>query len=239
MVVVIPPKIILVRPQLQENVGATARAMKNFMFSDLCLVDPREALEEKAYAMSSGATDILDNTVISSDLNSVISDTHFVLATTARHRDIHKPVYLLQDSIKLLLERQHAGQKCAILFGPERTGLENDDITLVDALVRIPVNPEFASLNLAQSVLLCAYEYFKQSSTDLSEIGNIQKPATKQDINYMIQHLIDELDQRNFFYPEEKRPSLISVISHIFTRNNLSEQEVRTLRGVIRQLSEK
>lgn len=230
------PKIILVRPQMQENVGATARAMANFALNDLYLVNPRDPLEDKAYAMSSGATDILDNAQIFDTVNQAVAQCQYVMATTARSRGINKPAYSLEDAIKLILEKQSQGNQCGILFGPERTGLENDDLMLADSLIHVPVNPEFASLNLAQCVLLVAYEYFKQSHENHFTYSTTETLANKQDTDNLIKHLIDELDSSNFFFPIEKRPSSVTLISNIFTRNQLTEQEVRTLRGVIKAL---
>lgn len=236
------PKIILVRPQMQENIGATARAMANFTLSDLHLVSPREALGDKAHSMASGADSILDTAQYYDTVQNAVADCQFIMATTARNRDIHKPAYDLEEAVKLLHHKQATGHKCGILFGPERTGLENDDLMLADCLVHVPVNPQFASLNLAQCVLLFGYEYFKQSEHTHclpALLDNTPPSATKKDIDYLINHLIDELDNSNFFYPIEKRPSSVTLISNIFTRSNLSEQEVRTLRGVIKSLCDK
>jgi tRNA/rRNA methyltransferase len=230
------PKIILVRPQMQENVGATARAMANFALSDLYLVNPREALEDKAYAMSSGATDILDNVKHYDSVHNAIAQCQFVMATTARNRGINKPAYSVEDAIKLILEKQAQGNECGILFGPERTGLENDDLMLADCLIHVPVNPEFASLNLAQCVLLVAYEYFKQYHKNNFTYISTEPSASKQDTDNLIKHLVDELDNSKFFFPIEKRPSSVTLISNIFSRNQLTEQEVRTLRGIIKAL---
>ncbi|MFT6071539.1 MAG: tRNA/rRNA methyltransferase [Alphaproteobacteria bacterium] len=231
------PKIILVRPQIQENIGATARAMANFSLSNLSLVKPREALGDKAYAMSSGASDILDNAHYFQTPNEAVADCHFILATTARHRDVNKPVYNLHDAIDLLRTKQAAGNQCGFLFGPERTGLENSDLQLADAIINVPVNPEFASLNLAQCVLLIGYEYFKQSAESQKLIDNTASLAPKLHIDHLLEHLTDALDAKNFFYPPEKRTSLISLISNIFTRNHLTDQEVGVLRGVIKHLT--
>jgi tRNA/rRNA methyltransferase len=234
------PKIILIRPQMQENIGATARAMANFTLSELRLVNPREVLNEKAYATSAGATDILDNTCLFNNTQDSIADCHFILATTARHRDLKKPVYSLPYAIKILIEKQKQGLQCGLLFGPERTGLENNDIILADAIIMVDVNPNFASLNLAQCVLLIGYEYFKQLSeisNDISDKSYPKELASKQEIAYLLSHLIDELEKKQFFYPIEKRSSLIHLISNIFTRNQLTTQEVGTLRGIIKILS--
>jgi tRNA/rRNA methyltransferase len=234
--IVYNPKIILVRPQMQENIGATARAMANFSLNDLSLVNPREELCEKAYAMSSGATYILDNVKYYDSVTNAVSECQYIIATTARGRSINKPTYALEEGIKLILHKQAQGQKCGILFGPERTGLENDDLMLADSLIHVPVNPEFASLNLAQCVLLVAYEYFKQAHHNNFDYISSEPLANKNDINHMINHLITELDQSGFFFPPEKRLSSVTLISNIFSRNNLTEQEVRTLRGVIKAL---
>jgi len=198
------PNIVLVRPQMQENIGATARAMANFALSDLRLVSPREKIAEKAYAMSSGATDILDNAQHFDTTQAAIAQTHFVLATTARSRDLHKPVYSLSDAMKILLAKQKAGLDCSILFGPERTGLENNASELM------------------------------QSDDVLSE--SALKVTKKENITYLLDHLIGALDEKSFFYPIEKRTSLVSVINNIFTRNQLNDQEVGVLHGIIKAL---
>lgn len=230
------PQIILIRPQMQENVGATARAMANFALNDLSLVNPREQLTEKAYAMSSGATHILDTVKHYDNVADAVAECQYVMATTARGRSINKPAYTLEEGIKQILHKQAQGQKCGILFGPERTGLENDDLMLADSLIHVPVNPEFASLNLAQCVLLVAYEYFKQLHDNNFAYLSSEPLANKNDIHHMITHLITELDQSGFFFPPEKRLSSITLISNIFSRNALTEQEVRTLRGLIKAL---
>lgn len=234
--IITKPKIILVRPQMQENVGATARAMANFSLNQLYLVNPREELGEKAYALSSGATNILDYAQKFQSVSDAITECQYVIATSARNRGINKPAYNLQEAVKLILENQKNGQECGILFGPERTGLENDDLILADSLVHIPVNPEFASLNLAQSVLLFGYEYFKQSHHQVFTHKKTEPLANKKEIDYLIQHIICELDKNSFFFPIEKRPSSVTLISNIFSRMGLTEQEVRTLRGVIKAL---
>ena len=233
------PDIILIRPQMPENIGACARAMANFSLDNLRLVSPRENhLCDKSYAMSSGATDILDNAQLFDTVSDALSPYNFVLATTARNRDIQKPVLDLEQSIALLITKIMTGHKCAIIFGPERTGLENSDITLADSLVTIPVNPDFASINLAQSVLLIAYEYFRQFGQHHIPKSPLSKPdmATKEEMDYLLNHIISSLDDTGFFYPPEKRNSSVTLINNIFSRNPLTAQEVRALRGVIKSL---
>lgn len=233
-----PLSIILVRPQLQENIGASARAMANFSLTDITLVSPRDSMiDEKAYAMSSGATKILDDAKIVSNVSDAVKDLNFLCATTARKRGINKPAYMLSDAISMIIEKQEQGQKCGILFGPERTGLENDDMILADALIHVPVNEKFSSLNISQCVLLIAYEYFCQRQKyDKSLCISNEPLATKKDTLYMVEHLISELDNAGFFYPIEKRDSSVRLISNIFTRTQMTEQEVRTIRGVIKSL---
>lgn len=241
------PAIILSAPQMHENIGAAARAMANFSLSRLCLIAPRDGPpSEKAYAMASRADHILDDAVIHGDFAGAISDFQFIIATSARNRDIDKPVYSPAEAIKCLKERTENGENCGMLFGGERAGLPNSEIIHADILVHIPTNPDFSSLNLAQSVLLMAYEWFIQNLAQADDQGNkkplgknnaASKAASKKDIFHFHEHLISALDAKGFFYPTEKKPSMVQTLINLFTKAEMNEQEVRTLRGVIRALT--
>lgn len=224
------PAIILVQPQMGENIGAAARAMLNFGLTDLRLVAPRDGWPNvKAVEMSAGALDKITPKVFA-DFKSAVADLDFLFATTSRQRDMQKPVIALNE-ITLT-------KKTGIVFGPERTGLENDDISLCDKLVFINVNPEFKSLNLAQSVAIACYQISllcEQSSIMQTEA----EPASKDEMAGLFGHLEEELSKRNFFSTPEKKPGMIVNIRNIFSRASLSGQELRTLRGIIRCLSEK
>jgi RNA methyltransferase, TrmH family, group 1 len=229
------PIIILVQPQMGENIGAAARAMKNFGLQKMRLVSPRDGWPNpKAWAMASGADDILESASIHDSLSSAIADCHHVVVTTARVRDQHKPMVSPEEFAAAEAQRPH---QSAVVFGPERAGLENDDIALGHEILRIPVNPEFASLNLAQSVLLVGYEWMRrQGEGHLT--ANEREAASMAEMEGMFDHLIGELDLSGFLYPPEKRPHMVRNIKALFMRAGLSGQEVRTLRGVIRALSE-
>ena len=229
------PIIILVQPQMGENIGAAARAMKNFGLKQMRIVSPRDGWPNpKAIAMASGADDILEAATIHESLSAAIADCHHVVVTTARVRDQHKPMVSPEEFAVAEAKRAH---QSAIVFGPERAGLENDDIALGHEILRIPVNPEFASLNLAQSVLLIGYEWMRQQGLGLA-VASEREAATMDEMEGMFDHLIGELDLSGFLYPPEKRPHMVRNIKALFMRAGLSGQEVRTMRGVIRALSE-
>ena len=234
------PEIILSHPQMHENIGATARSMANFSLETLRLIAPRDGKpEEKAFAMASGADKILENAQIYNNFQDGIADIEFMIATTARLRDMSKPMMTPEQVMPIVQEKLSQGMKCAFLFGCERTGLENEEIVYADILVRVPVVAEFASLNLAQSVLLLGYEWYKYAQADnLLPIKQvISPPASKKDLLYLFEHLEAELDRKNFLRPIEKRPNMVQTLRNILVKADLNEQEVRTLRGVIRALS--
>lgn len=234
------PEIILSHPQMHENIGATARSMANFSLETLRLIAPRDGKpEEKAFAMASGADRILENALIYETFQEGIADIEFMIATTARVRDMSKPMMTPAKVMPIVQEKLTQGIKCGFLFGRERTGLENEEIVVADILVRVPVDPEFASLNLAQSVLLLGYEWYKYVQADnlLPVREGASPPATKKDLLYLFEHLEAELDRKNFLRPLEKRPNMVQTLRNILVKADLNEQEVRTLRGVIRALS--
>ena len=232
------PAIILVEPQLSENIGMTARAMANCNLSNLRLINPRENhLSDKAISASSGAEYILENAVVYNSTQDAIKDLHQVFATTARHRDMIKNIYTAEQAAKEIASSQ--SQKSGILFGRERTGLENDDVSLCNAIIEIPLNPNHCSLNLSQAVLLVGYEIFKQSSSAPSNqlITNKTDIATKEQINSLLSYLDSKLEDFPILKNQEKAPRIKRNLHNIFTRSQITEQEINTLFGVFKHLT--
>ena len=233
------PAVILVAPQLGENIGTAARAMLNFGLVDLRLVRPRDGWpNERARAAATGADIVVDGVRVFDTTAETVADLDYVVATTARARDMVKPISTPGAAATKLREAFADGGQAGLLFGPERTGLENDDLALADALMMVPVNPAFASLNLAQCVLLMSYEWHKAGdATAPSRIDYQQtRPANKGELLGFFNHLESELDRFGFLKPPEKRPSMVRNLRNMFQRARLTEQEVRTLRGVIAAL---
>ncbi len=245
------PAVIVVRPQMAENIGMVARAMANFGLEELRLVDPRDGWpNEKARFAASGANYVIDQAIAYPDLPRALGDLHWVCATTARQRHMDKPLLSPEQAAAELLTRIERGERCGILFGPERQGLESDDIALADAIVMAPVNPRFASLNLAQAVLLVGYEWLKTARRGTlgrvtpkeQELEAGPRPrggplATKDQVLGLFEHMEAELDAAGFLKPPEKRASMIRNIRTLIQRMEPSEQEVRTLRGVVAALT--
>jgi tRNA/rRNA methyltransferase len=235
---------VLVRPQLAVNIGMAARAMANFGLSDLRLVAPREGWpridqhRETAYAAAAGAGALLDEARVFADVPEAVADLHFVYATTARERGQLKRIMTPAEAMPEAAQSVAAGQKRGILFGPERTGLDNDDVALADAVLTFPVHPDHASLNLAQSVLLCGYEWFKASHGGAAPIETPVRspPATREMTLAFFEFLEDKLDERGFFRPEGKRPIMQRNLRNIFHRIGLTQQDVRTLWGAVVRL---
>lgn len=234
------PVIVLVEPQLGENIGACARAMLNFGLRDLRLVRPRDGWpNEKAAAASSRATEVLDNVRLYATTREAIADLGFVLAATARPRDMIKDELPPRGAALRLRQLEAAGAAAGILFGREATGLNSDDVALADAILSIPANPAFASLNLGQAVLIAAYEWFLAASGPAGRpgAGGQQAPATREELLGLFAHLEQELDARGFLKPPEKKPRMIRNLRNLLHRAALSGQEVRTLRGVVTALT--
>jgi tRNA/rRNA methyltransferase len=234
------PAIILVEPQLAENIGMAARAMANFGFSELRLVAPRDGWpSEGARAAASGAAHILDRAALFATTREAIADLNFVLATTARERGQMKRVFSPAEGTAEVHRRIAAGEGAGILFGRERTGLENDEISLADALITFPVDSAFPSLNLAQAVLLVGYEWFKLAAGGALPFADDRHspPATRATLVSFFDYLETELDAANF-YPADKKPTMTRNMRDIFHRLELTEQDVRTLRGAVRALAE-
>lgn len=233
------PAVILVAPQLGENIGTAARAMLNFGLTDLRLVRTRDGWPN-AYAVkaSSGALDQIKNVQLFDRTEDAIADLQRVYATTARTRDIVKTMVTPEHAVAEARGIEATGAKVGILFGGERSGLNNDDVTLADAILTVPVNPSFASINLAQAVLLFGYEYFRQTQNAEPRIEATQgeELAPAGEIVGFYEQLERELDTHNFLYPPEKRPAMVRNIRNLFQRANLTLQEVRTLRGIVSAL---
>jgi tRNA/rRNA methyltransferase len=235
------PVVVLVEPQLGENIGAAARAMANFGLSRLRLVRPRQAWpNDKARMMAAGADRILDGAALYETLEAAIADCSFVLATTARAHDQAKPVVGPAEAAALMAPRIAAGENVAILFGRERNGLENDEVALADRIVTLPVNPAFASLNLAQAVVIVAYEWFKLSSDEKLPFAMPQKsaPAPKEQLLAFFASLERELEKVEFFRPPDKRETMQINLRNIFTRMQPTRQDIQTLHGVIMAIAE-
>ena len=230
------PIVVLVEPQLGENIGAAARAMANFGLARLRLVKPQQGWpNEKARAMAAGADRILDGAVLFDSLNEAIGDCTFVLATTARNHDQAKPVISAEAAASEMAKRVGMGESVAIVFGRERIGLENHEVALADGIVTLPVNPAFASLNLAQAVVIVAYEWFKRAVGGELPFSMPDKspPAAKEQLDAFFSDLERELECVEFFRPEEKRGTMSVNLRNIFQRMAPTQQDIRTLHGVI------
>jgi tRNA/rRNA methyltransferase len=235
------PVLILVEPQMGENIGAAARAMANFGLSRLRLVKPKQAWpNDKAHMMAAGADRILDSAVLYDDLPSAIADCTLVLATTARSHDQAKPVVGAAEAAAAMAPRIAAGETVGILFGRERNGLENDEVALADCIVTLPVNPAFASLNLAQAVIIVAYEWFKLQSSGGLPFAMPQKspPAGKQQLLAFFSAIERELEKVEFFRPPDKRETMQINLRNIFTRMVPTQQDIQTLHGVLMSIAE-
>ncbi len=236
------PVIILVCPQMAENVGMAARAMMNCGLCQMRLVNPREDhLSEKAVAASSGAGEILQNAEIFTSVTEAVADLQVLYATTARRRNQIKTVYTAEKVMEPLNSAIQSGSRCGILFGPERTGLENDDVSLADAIIEIPLNPKHCSLNLSQAVLLVGYEWYKTQINAPAEqfITNATHPASKEQLLKFLEFLEQSLTDFKNLQDEEKRPTLLRNLHNIFTRGQMTEQELNTLYGIINHFRQK
>lgn len=235
------PAVILVRPQLSENIGTAARAMHNCGLTDMRLVAPREEwLSERAVAAASGADSVLHGASVFATTAEAVADLRRVFATTGRNRYMVKPVATPREAAALMREEAAAGIRCGVLFGPERTGLENDDLVLADTVLTVPLNPEHCSLNLAQAVLLMGYEWYQAETRPPPRTmtkGASGRPATKEELVRFFEHLERELDACGFLRVKEKRPGMVRNLRNMFQRADLTEQEVRTLHGMIHELA--
>src|SRR6266511_4770991 len=235
------PIIILVEPQLGENIGAVARVMGNFGLSRLRLVNPRDGWPSlQARRSASGADRILDDAVLYDTVEAAIADCSLVLATTARAHDQAKPVVGPDQAAVVMAPQVAAGENVAVLFGRERYGLENAEVAFADRIVTLPVNPAFASLNLAQAVAIIAYEWFKLTTGGTLSFAMPQKsePARKQQVHAFFANLERELDRIEYFRPLNKRATMLVNLRNIFARMQPTQQDVQTLHGIVMALSE-
>lgn len=232
------PIFVLIAPQMGENIGAAARAMLNFGVSGLRLVRPRDGWPNPAAAaMAAGASHVIDHATVFDETAQALSDQHFVLATTARRRELALPVMDPAEAASEMRARINAGQRCAVLFGGERNGLSSDDVAFADAIITVPVNPAFASINLAQAALVMAYEWGRAGATRADRDCRFEEQAAeRRDVERLTEHLVNELDAAGFFFPAEKRDGMIRNLRAAFSRAGFTEAEVRTLRGAIKAL---
>jgi tRNA/rRNA methyltransferase len=235
------PVVVLVEPQLGENIGTAARAMANFGLTRLRLVRPRDAWPNvHARRAASGADMVLDDAVLFDTLAAALADCSFVLATTARAHDQAKPVIGPAEAAAQMAPRLAGGEMVAVVFGRERWGLENDEVGLADRIVTFPINPAFASVNLAQAVLLVAYEWFKHAGAGALPFAMPQRSAAagKEQLFAFFTTLERELEKVEFFRPPEKRDTMTINLRNIFARMEPSQQDVQTLHGVVTALVE-
>ncbi len=234
------PVVILVRPQLGENIGAVARAMGNGGLFHLRLVAPRDGWPlPRAWITGSGAHRILDEAQVFGSVAEAVADLHRVFATCPRPRHIIKPVLTARGGAAEIVAAGQRGLRTGILFGPERTGLDNDDIACADSLIRYDLNPDFMSLNLAQAVMVMGYEWWlartpEQPARELQV--NETAPATKGELDNFMAHLIRACDESGFLRNAQKRPGMVRNLRHFFTRGEVTKQELRTLHGIITEL---
>ncbi|EBA03375.1 MAG: RNA methyltransferase [Paracoccaceae bacterium] len=234
------PSIILVRPQMGENIGAAARAMWNFGLERMRIVDPRDGWPNpKATAMASGAAQVMDNVSIYDDTRDAVADCNYVFATTARGRDLTKPIMSPEAAMKHTRDLMASGQKVGILFGPERAGLENDDISRANAIISVPVNPAFASLNLGQCVLLLSYEYRRLANQAPSELFDLSKTrwAEAKEVESLQDHFEEKLEEAHFFFPEHKAAHLKKNLRNMLSRLPLTINDVGLFHGILRALT--
>ncbi len=230
------PAIILVEPQLGENIGTAARAMANCGLDDLRLVRPRDGWpSDKAVAAASGADAVLDKARLYPSIAAAIADLGHVYASTARDRYMVKRELTPRRAAEEMREFMAREEPCGVLFGPERTGLVNDDITLADTVITVPLNPAFSSLNLAQAVLLIGYEWFTARTLPVPEILHTghSRPANKAELLRFFDHFEEALFESGFLRHPDKRPSMTRNLRNLFQRAGCTEQELRTLHGVI------
>ena len=234
------PVIILVEPQLGENIGMVARAMANFGLTALRLVRPRHHwLHQKTRAAAAGADYVLEAAEVFASLPEAMADLHFTFATTARERGQGKEVFGPQEAAGDMRARIQSGEKVGILFGRERTGLENDDIALADVILTYPVNPAYASLNLAQAVLIAGFAYVNAGDQPVPFTRKVKwPPATREMVLSFFTYLEAQLEERGFFRPVHKRTIMSRNLRNMFHRMSLSEQDVRTWRGMVVRLVE-
>lgn len=228
------PVIVLVRPQLGENIGKAARAMLNFGLTEMRLVSPRDGWPNpSAGPAASGADVVLEQAQVFGSVAEAVADCEHVYATTVRKRGVTKPVLTPEDAARAMISRTG---RHAILFGPERSGLETDDVAVARAIVTVPINPEFGSLNLAQAVILCAYEWSKHQSLAQPTVKEELPPAPQEELDGLIDHFTRLLEPRDYFLPESRAASTARTLRNMLTKPGWNALEVRTMRGVLSAL---
>jgi len=228
------PVIVLVRPQLGENIGKAARAMLNFGLTEMRLVTPRDGWPNpSAGPAAAGADIVLDRARVFEDLASAVADCSHVYATTVRKRGVTKPVVTPDEAAR---EVHAATGRSAYVFGPERSGLETEDVALARAILTVPINPQFASLNLAQAVVLCAYEWSKRVGLSQPPAEDLLPPAPQEELEGLIAHFEGMLEEKNYFWPESRAEMNRLTLRNVLTKPGWNHLEVRTLRGILSTL---
>ena len=232
------PAFVLIRPQMGENIGAAARGMWNFGLDLMRLTTPRDGWPNpNAVAMASGAGRLLDEAQVYETTAQAVQDCTYVYATTARPRGLTKPVMSPESAMQDAAKRINDGQKVAVMFGPERAGMENEDIALANAIINVPVNPEFSSLNLAQCVLLVGYEWRRASTEIVHErLDNPNEWATQLEVEKLAENYETHLEQAGFFFPEDKAPHMKTNLRNLWSRMPLTRPDVQILHGIMRQM---
>lgn len=232
------PDFVLIRPQMGENIGAAARAMWNFGLARMHVVAPRDGWPNpRAVALASGAGRVLDAACHAATVPDAVAEASYVYATTARPRELTKPVLTPAEAMADAAARIRAGQRVAVMFGPERTGMENGDIALANAIVSVPVNPDFPSLNLAQCVLLMAYEWRRAAGNGVQTSAPTDAdPASQEEVEALATHYESRLDEAGFFFPETKAPGMKINLRNLWSRMPLTRADVQMLHGILRQM---
>ncbi len=232
------PVIVLVRPQLGENIGKAARAMLNFGLTELRLVAPRDGWPNPdAGPSAAGADRLLADAKVYATTAEAVADCHQVYATTVRKRGVTKPVYTPQDAAaRMHMAKSDNGKCTAILFGPERSGLDSDDVALARSIITIPINPDFGSINLAQAVIIIAYECAQMADLAQPTWQEPEDPASQHDLDGMIEQLFAMLRVRGYFFPEDRTPATERTLRTLLTQASWNETQVRAMRGVLSHL---
>jgi len=233
------PAFVLVRPQMGENIGGAARAMWNFGLDRMRVVAPRDGWPNpRAVAMSSGAGRLLDQAMLCDTLGAALADCTYTYATTARARDLTKPVFSPEGAMRDAAARLATGERVAVIFGPERSGLENEDVAQANAIITVPVNPDFPSLNLAQCVLLTGYEWRRQAGPATDDSVEVSRSdwASTLEIEKLADHYEERLEDAGFFFPATKAESMKLNLRNLWSRMRLTRADVQMLHGVMRQM---
>jgi tRNA/rRNA methyltransferase len=229
------PVIVLVRPQLGQNIGKAARAMLNFGLTEMRLVAPRDGWPNpEAGPSASGADEVLEQAQVFDTVHEAIADCSAVYAATVRRRDLVLPVVTPEAMAEAIAG---SAERSAILFGPERSGLETDEVALASAIVTVPINPDFGSLNLAQAVILLAYEWSKRSELAVPPSKELEPPAPHGELDGLVEQLEQELEAKGYYHPPERTEATKNTLRTIFTKPRWSSREVKAVRGVIRALA--